>query len=360
MIVENEVASIGADSKHRMPAVAGTRIFDRRDQQGAERPTGLGEQPPLQENDVFAIAAVERISPALDLSVEVCVAGPFHPIICKRVDREQLLEKIGSEDDVARCFRRGPAVTRVFGAELQPAAWGLRDGAERGEIAMGSYLILHDAVGDQLGTVGQASLMNKYSSTTYFPKPAANVFKMFAMMTGTRRAVTVPTANPNLGAFAASDANAAGVVIFNYNSAFTDTPATFSVEVDNLPYNGVVLVERYLVDANTSNLEAYLTQPGQPDPTLQRVEQFSALVQNGQLFLPSRTLRARRDLLANIELNTEPSNPACQVANSRRRPEGSPGRPPRRSGFLPPVQRQPLALYDLIERHFRCDGVAKF
>jgi hypothetical protein len=155
---------------------------------------------------------------------------------------------------------------------------------------MGSYLILHDAVGDQLGTVGQASLMNKYSSTTYFPKPAANVFKMFAMMTGTRRAVTVPTANPNLGAFAASDANAAGVVIFNYNSAFTDTPATFSVEVDNLPYNGVVLVERYLVDANTSNLEAYLTQPGQPDPTLQRVEQFSALVQNGQLFLPSRTL----------------------------------------------------------------------
>jgi hypothetical protein len=42
---------------------------------------------------------------------------------------------------------------------------------------------------------------------------------------------------------------------------FTDKPELFSVELNNLPLNGVVSVERYLVDANTSNLHAYLTQP---------------------------------------------------------------------------------------------------
>jgi hypothetical protein len=39
---------------------------------------------------------------------------------------------------------------------------------------------------------GQASLLAKFISTngkvSYYPKPAANAFKMFAMMTGTRRA----------------------------------------------------------------------------------------------------------------------------------------------------------------------------
>jgi hypothetical protein len=162
-------------------------------------------------------------------------------------------------------------------------------------VAMGSYLIMHDAVGYDPGRLGQASLMHKAITdgvAAYYPKPAANVFKMFAMMTGTRRAVTLPTASSNLGAFAASDANSAGVVIFNYDYsyAFADTPRTFSVELNNLPLNGVVTVERYLVDANTSNLKAFLTQPGQPDPSLQKVEQFSAQVNNGQLILPSRTL----------------------------------------------------------------------
>jgi hypothetical protein len=104
--------------------------------------------------------------------------------------------------------------------------------------------------------------------------------------------VTLPTGTTNLGAFAASDNNSAGVVIFNYSFdySFTDTPQTFSVELDHLPLNGVVTAERYLVDANTSNLKAFLEQPGRPDPNLQRVEQFNAQVINGQLILPPRTL----------------------------------------------------------------------
>lgn len=162
-------------------------------------------------------------------------------------------------------------------------------------IAIGSYLIMHDAVGHEPGDVGQASLMSKVvtgDSTNYYPKPPANVFKMFAMMTGTRRAVTTlaPAASASLGAFAANDATSAGIVIFNYNSSFSDTAETFSVQWNNLPIDGVVTVERYLIDANTSNLQAYLTKPGQPDPHLQKVEQFSAQVYNGQLILPARSL----------------------------------------------------------------------
>ncbi len=175
------------------------------------------------------------------------------------------------------------------------AAWaaGFLTEAVADHIAMGAYLIMDDAVGSSPGMLGAASLMHKVITNgvaTYYPKPAANVFKMFAMMTGTRRAVTVPSGMPNLGAFATSDANSAGIVIFNYNSSFTDTPELFSVELNNLPLNGVVSVERYLVDANTSNLKAYLTQPYRPDPHLHKVEQFNAQVHNGQLMLPTRSL----------------------------------------------------------------------
>jgi hypothetical protein len=47
--------------------VTAAGIFHRR-QQGTERPTSAGEQPALQQNDVLAIAAVERIGPVLGLA----------------------------------------------------------------------------------------------------------------------------------------------------------------------------------------------------------------------------------------------------------------------------------------------------
>jgi hypothetical protein len=172
------------------------------------------------------------------------------------------------------------------------------------KIAMGSYLTVNDAVGNATGSIRQASLMHKIVTSDrcaiYYPKPVANVFKMFAMMTGARKATTLPTSSANLGAFATSDASSAGVVIFNYDKLMFTRPAvdaaeTFSVELDNLPFNGTVTVQRYVVDANHSNLAAYLYPPsGQVDPglqpDLQMVEQFNAQVQNGQLILPSRSL----------------------------------------------------------------------
>ena len=185
------------------------------------------------------------------------------------------------------------------------AAWAaafLTD-AVANKVSMGSYLLLSDGYGNSAqGEIREMSLTHKLTDGTgtvhYYPKPPANVFKMFATMTGTRRPVALtPTgSSTNLGAFAASDTDSAHVVVFNYDSQMftsagpTDTPENFTVQLDNLPFNGPVTVRRYLVDANTSNLKAFLNSPSHPDPNLQVVEQFTAQVANGQLVLPSRSL----------------------------------------------------------------------
>jgi hypothetical protein len=174
-------------------------------------------------------------------------------------------------------------------------------------IEMGSYLSLGDGLSfTPAGSGGpydrgQASLLAKFISTSgkvsYYPKPAANVFQMFTMITGTRRPTTVTAlggSSSNLGAFAATDTSSAHVVVFNYNptlvfhnddNSLPDTPENVSVELDNLPFNGTVMVQRYLVDATTSNFEAFLTNPAHPNPGLQLVEHFSTQVQNGRLTL---------------------------------------------------------------------------
>jgi hypothetical protein len=186
------------------------------------------------------------------------------------------------------------------------AAWAasflleaLRDGVQ-----MGSYLVLEDGLGFNAdgngGTFNHAipSLMGKVvasdNTVSYYPKPAANVFNMFAMMTGTRRPATVsPTAgsSSNLGAFVTSDTSSAHVMVYNYspqlvfsNPNNTDSPENVSVTIDNLPFNGNVTVTRYLVDSVTSNFEAFLADPTKT-ADLHGVETFTATVQNGQLTL---------------------------------------------------------------------------
>lgn len=168
--------------------------------------------------------------------------------------------------------------------------------AVKAKIALGSYLCYDDAVGAvSTGSLPEPCLTHKLNGA-YLPKPPANVFKMFTMMTGTRRVVAgLSGDNPSLGAFAVSDGNSAGIIAFNYNAAFADTADTaqsFSVRLEQLPFaSSSVSVKRYLVDAQTSNLAAYLNAPSHPDPNLQLVEQFTALVDDdGTLMLPARTL----------------------------------------------------------------------
>jgi hypothetical protein len=125
---------------------------------------------------------------------------------------------------------------------------------------------------------------------------------MFAMMTGTRRAVMLP-ASSNLGAFAASDDSSAGVVVFNYNSTFTEAPEAFSVELNHLPFDGAVTVSRYLIDARyeqSPGLSAAERAPGS-QPANGRA------VQRGCLEWPACSAiaqsRAGRDLLAGLALD---------------------------------------------------------
>ena len=174
-------------------------------------------------------------------------------------------------------------------------------------ITAGSYLILSDAVGAAAdGDLGMQSMMHKLTDASggvhYYPKPVANVFKMFNMMTGTRNAVTVsPTGSAsNLGAFVTSDANSASVLVHNYNSSVfnnnasstVETPENFTIGFGNLwgpnPYTGNVKIKRYLVDANTSNLYAFLKPDGtHPSPELQLVGEITGLVSDNQLAISS-------------------------------------------------------------------------
>lgn len=181
------------------------------------------------------------------------------------------------------------------------------------KVVMGSYLIVSDFAGlppvdsqnnprlNYEGLPGQASLTHKSvrnGVATYYPKPPTNVFRMFNLMSGTRRAVTLaPAASSNIRAFAASDEYSAGVVVFNYDNKIFDNgfteppPEPFKLELNHLPfYDGEVTVKRYLVDRTHSNLAAFLGDPDHPSPYLQLVEEFNAPVQNGRLVLPASSL----------------------------------------------------------------------
>jgi hypothetical protein len=163
-------------------------------------------------------------------------------------------------------------------------------------ISMGSYLILSDAVGSAAtGDLNQQSLTHKATDANgvvhYYPKPVANVFKMFTTMTGMRNAVTVsPTSGStsNLGAFATSDATSASVLVYNYNSSVfnnngnsqADSPESFTIAIGNLwgpsAFTGNVVVKRYVVDANTSNLYAFLNDANHP-PTCRKSTKFRGM-----------------------------------------------------------------------------------
>lgn len=221
------------------------------------------------------------------------------------------LNALGRPDMPLFLTEWGPyAVNATMNYSHTGAAWAAAflPAAVAGGVTAGSYLILSDATGGAgTGDLAQQSMMHKFTDESgvahYYPKPVTNVFKMFNMMTGTRKAVTVsPTsgATSNLNAFAASDENSASVLVYNYNSSIfndygksqAETPETFTLSLGNLwnsgPYTGTVHVKRYLVDSRTSNLYAFLKPDGDhPSPDLQLVQEFTALVSDNQLQIGS-------------------------------------------------------------------------
>lgn len=168
------------------------------------------------------------------------------------------------------------------------------------KISMGSYLIIGDGQGDPniAPYTGQASLLHKVprgeAPADYYPKPVANLFKMYNKMSGQRvQAALTGGSGSHLNAFATWDSGSstANVMLYNYdatrvfgNNTSAETPEAFSLAIDNLPFlNGPVTVERYLIDATHSNLALFLV-----DATYSSELQKTSLtgtVTNGRLTL---------------------------------------------------------------------------
>lgn len=189
------------------------------------------------------------------------------------------------------------------------AAWtaAFLSEAVKKKISMGSYLIIGDGQGDPNITpfLGQASLLHKVphgdKPADYYPKPVANLFKMYNKMSGQRvQAALTGGSGSHLNAFATWDGanSTANIMVYNYdptrvfgNNISTETPEGISLEVDNLPFsNGsTVTIERYLIDANTSNLAKFYSDPTHPDPNLQRIL-LQRTINSGKLVLTGDAL----------------------------------------------------------------------
>lgn len=91
-------------------------------------------------------------------------------------------------------------------------------------------------------------------------------------------------------------------LVFNNDAnTRTGTAENFSISVSNIfktvGYSGPVRVQRYQVDATTSNLKNFIdyanahsgNTSGAPDPSLQLIEDYTATAVNGELQLHSST-----------------------------------------------------------------------
>jgi hypothetical protein len=191
-------------------------------------------------------------------------------------------------------------------ATNQGAAWAVQFLAQclQGTVTGGSFLEVRDNQGTDVA--GMNSNMNSASwlhvqNNNQYPKPIMNAFNMISNMTGARSSVTVNPAKPNLAALASADSDSASVVVANFNTVFGQqnnqdltTNETVTVAFKNLPLNGTVTIDRYLIDAKTSNLAMWAAAGTLPNSVqssqLQKIESFPATSDQGVVSLPVRTL----------------------------------------------------------------------
>jgi xylan 1,4-beta-xylosidase len=127
-------------------------------------------------------------------------------------------------------------------------------------------------------------------------KPVLNVFRMFGMMGGDRVAVTGNTltaqdlvssgvrgAQPDIGALASRDGNAAAVMVWNYHDDDLPAPdASISLAVDGIPA-ARALVHHYRIDEAHSNSYSTWLSMGAPQQVSR--SQYEVLEQSGKLEL---------------------------------------------------------------------------
>jgi xylan 1,4-beta-xylosidase len=127
-------------------------------------------------------------------------------------------------------------------------------------------------------------------------KPVLNVFRMFGMMGGDRVAVTGNTltaqdlvssgvrgAQPDIGALASREGNAAAVMVWNYHDDDLPAPdASISLAVDGIPA-ARALVHHYRIDEAHSNSYSTWLSMGAPQQVSR--SQYEVLEQSGKLEL---------------------------------------------------------------------------
>jgi xylan 1,4-beta-xylosidase len=141
------------------------------------------------------------------------------------------------------------------------------------------------------------------SAGQQYPKPVYNACKIFSLLPGTRKSVTPSDAGQaDLVAIASGNRNSAGIVVANYNYAFIyanggpvdrSTPQSVTIRFNSLPFSGRAVVQRYLIDANTSNVAKYLDSGTPLDLNgikLQQVSSTNVTVSNGSVTLSPETL----------------------------------------------------------------------
>jgi hypothetical protein len=188
------------------------------------------------------------------------------------------------------------------------AAWAISFllQALKGTVTGGAFLEVrdnhgHDTAGNNSNMYGAS--WNHVEDSVEYPKAISNAFTMVDRLKGTRKVTATGAAKPNLLALASSDSHSASLIVANYNYNFDYAHKNFSdrtsseavtVAFKNLPFSGPVTVERYLVDAQTSNLDHWIsegkTPPSVQATQLQRVETFTTTSTNGALILPARQL----------------------------------------------------------------------
>jgi putative glycosyl hydrolase len=178
--------------------------------------------------------------------------------------------------------------------------------ALKGTVTGGSFLEVRDNQGhDRAGIKSEMyeATWNHVENGVEYPKPVANAFSMIDRMEGTRRSVSASAGKPNLRGFATATSRSASLIVANYNYRFDYANKRYedltraesvSVKFKNLSFSGEVLVDRYLIDACTSNLNYWLQRktlpPSIQSTQLQKVETFSANAIGGELTLPARPL----------------------------------------------------------------------
>ncbi|WP_404783334.1 hypothetical protein [Altericista sp. CCNU0014] len=165
-----------------------------------------------------------------------------------------------------------------------------------------SHLNLRDNFG--AGTTGSptfGSLIYVRNGRQY-PKPVFNACKMFAQLPGTRKQVVAPNDRPNLVAIASADSRTAGLLVANYQYLFDypkqnfvdrSVPESVTIQFKDLPFSDPAILKQYLVDANTSNVAAYIDASQVPElerTQLQMVREAAITVANGSVSLPQTTL----------------------------------------------------------------------